>query len=254
MTGSGADRSTGASGPTTAVVVPALDEAGNVGSLVADLLDRSIEWVVGVDNGSADRTAAVAAAAGALVISEVRRGYGYACAAGTEVAIDLGADLIAYIDADHSSRPDELRALLQPLLDDEADLVLGSRLLGHIEDGAMAPHQRFGNRVAAALMRRLYGVTVTDLGPYRAIRRDLIERLDMKEMTFGWPTEMTVKAAGAGARIVEVPVTWWPRREGKSKVSGTVKGSILAGCQILRVTLRHRRGSARWRRLSRRRS
>ena len=245
MTGGGVGGPTRAHAPTTAVVVPALDEAGNIGSLVEELIDQSVDWVIVVDNGSVDETAAVAATAGAKVISEVRRGYGHACAAGTEAAIARGADLVAYIDADHSSRPDELAALLQPLVDDEADLVLGSRALGLIEGGAMAPHQRFGNRLSAALMRRLYGVTVTDLGPYRAIRGSLVERLDMKEMTFGWPTEMTVKCASAGARIVEVPVTWRVRREGKSKVSGTVKGSILAGYQILRVTLRHRLGRSR---------
>lgn len=246
------DRSARAHPLTIAVVVPALDEVGNIASLVGELIEQSVDWVIVVDNGSADETAAVAASAGAEVISETRRGYGYACAAGTEAAIERGADLVAYIDADHSSRPDELATLLQPLVDDEADLVLGSRVLGHIEGGAMAPHQRLGNRLSAALMRRLYGLTVTDLGPYRAVRCDLVGSLEMEEMTYGWPTEMTVKCASTGARIVEVPVSWRVRHEGRSKVSGTVKGSILAGYQIVRVTLRHRRGGTTGRWLNRR--
>ncbi len=242
MTDGGGSQPARGKPPTTAVVVPALDEARNIESLVAELRDQPVDWVIVVDNGSVDDTAALAAAAGAEVLSERRRGYGRACAAGTKAALERGADLVAYIDADHSSRPDELPSILQPLIDGEADLVLGSRALGSIEGGAMAPHQRFGNRLAAALTRRLYGVTVTDLGPYRAIRADVITHLDMHEMTFGWPTEMTVKCARRGARIVEVPVTWRVRRHGRSKVSGTVTGSVLAGFHILRVTVRHRRG------------
>ncbi len=225
----------------TIVVVPALDEGDNVGDLVREVLALGVEAVVVADNGSSDDTAAQAVAAGAVVVAEPRRGYGFACMTGTTRAVAEGAEFVAYIDADHSSRPDELTRLVGPLATDDADLVLGSRTLGTISDGAMAPHQRFGNWLSSRLMGRLYSIDVTDLGPYRAIRADLVSELDMQEMTFGWPTEMMVKCAKRQARIVEVPVTWDPRRSGKSKVSGTLKGSVLAARHILGVTVRYSR-------------
>ena len=225
--------------PATAVIVPALDEGDNIGALAAAALLQPVEWTIVVDNGSSDDTAVRAAKAAAVVVSEPRRGYGFACAAGSQAALARGAELLVFIDGDLSSRPDEMPGLLEPLLADEADLVLGSRVLGTIEPGAMLPHQRFGNWLSAALIRRLYRIRVTDLGPFRAIRSTLFEQLDMREMTFGWPTEMTVKSARRGARIVEVPVTWSTRNAGRSKVSGTVRGSILAGYHILRVTARY---------------
>jgi hypothetical protein len=224
-----------------AVVAPALDEAANVETLVAELRGQPVDLVIVVDNGSTDDTSRNAVSAGAHVVAEPRRGYGYACAAGTREAIEHGAEVIVYIDADLSSVPAEVPAVLEPILRDEADLVLGSRVLGRIEGGSMPPHQRAGNRISAGLMSRLYGVTVTDLGPFRAIRTCLLKQLDMQEMSYGWPTEMTVKSAGRGARIVEVPVTWRARGAGRSKVGGTVRGSVLAGIQITRVTFRHRR-------------
>jgi glycosyltransferase involved in cell wall biosynthesis len=227
-------------GLKTAVIIPALNEAGNIGALVRELLDQSsTSWVIVADNGSTDETASIAAEAGARVVSEPRRGYGHACLAGSAVALDLKADILIYIDGDHSSLPAELDRLLSPLLDDEADLVLGSRTLGSIAEGAMPSHQRFGNWLASRLMRLSYGLRVTDLGPYRAIRSGLYRTLDMREMTFGWPTEMTVKSAKYGARIIEVPVSWQVRRRGKSKVGGTLRGSMLAAYRILLVTIRH---------------
>lgn len=222
------------------VVVPALDEAGNIGPLVHDCLSQGIPSVVVVDNGSTDATAQNATGAGATVVSEPRRGYGYACAAGSAKALEVGADIVVYIDADHSSRPDEIKRLVAPVQQGQAQLVLGSRVRGTIQAGAMPPHQRFGNWLSARLMRSLYSVDVTDLGPYRAIDATLLAELDMSEMTFGWPTEMMVKAANRGATIIEVPVTWESRREGDSKVGGTLKGSILAARHILGVTLRYR--------------
>jgi glycosyltransferase involved in cell wall biosynthesis len=220
-----------------AVIIPALNEAGNIARLVVELRATVAAEIIVVDNGSTDDTAAVAAAAGACVVAEPRRGYGYACAAG--VAAAHGADLLAFMDGDGSFLPAELPALLAPLRAGRADLVLGSRPLGHIAPGAMPPQQRFGNWLAAGLMRLLYRMDVTDLGPYRAIRRDLLERLVLCEMTYGWPTEMMVKAARRGARIVEVPVSFHPRRSGKSKVSGTLRGTLLAARYILGVTLRY---------------
>ena len=223
----------------TAVIIPALNEAGNIPQLVQETFDQPVDCVIVVDNGSTDDTAVLAKGMGATVISEPRQGYGYACAAGTAAALREGADILVYMDGDFSSLPGEMGRLLAPIANDEADLVLGSRVLGQIASGAMQAHQRFGNWLAAGLMSRLYRVKVTDLGPYRALRADLMRELNMQEMTFGWPTEMMVKTAWAGGRIVEVPVSWHVRRSGESKVSGTLKGSILAGYYILGVTLRY---------------
>ena len=224
-----------------AVIIPALDEALNIAGVVEAVRNEGIDSVIVVDNGSTDDTASVALAAGAKVVSEPRAGYGYACAAGSQAALAAGADVLVYIDGDHSSRADEMATLVEPIRDGDADLVLGSRVLGSTDKGSMKLHQRLGNRLAAALMRRLYGVKVTDLGPYRAIRSDVFVTVGMSEMTFGWPTEMTVKCARAKARIVEVPVAWHIRNAGRSKVSGTIRGSILAGYHILAVTIRHSR-------------
>ncbi|MCA9924603.1 MAG: glycosyltransferase family 2 protein [Anaerolineales bacterium] len=223
----------------TAVIVPALNEAGNIAALVHETRAQSVDWVIVVDNGSTDETAARAQNAGAVVVSEPRRGYGFACAAGTAVAMAKGADILAYIDGDFSSLPSELPLLLVPIQKNEADLVLGSRALGHIAVGAMLPHQRFGNWLSARIMSWLYQITVTDLGPYRAIRADLLQSLHMREMTFGWPTEMMVKTAKRNGRILEVPVSWHVRRSGQSKVSGTLRGSFLAAYYILGVTFRY---------------
>lgn len=222
-----------------AVIIPALNEAGNIGNLVEEIQAQRISWVIVVDNGSTDDTARVAEQAGAHVVSEPRRGYGYACAAGSARALEMGAELLVYIDGDYSSLPSEMPRLLTPLREAKADLVLGSRQLGHIAAGAMPPHQRFGNWLSSRLMSHLYGIHLTDLGPYRAIRADLLATLDMREMTFGWPTEMMVKAAKQNMRLLEVPVSWHSRRSGQSKVSGTLRGSILAAYYILGVTLRY---------------
>ena len=223
----------------TAVIIPALNEAGNIARLVQETFEQPVDCVIVVDNGSTDETAALARKMGAIIVTEPRQGYGYACAAGTAVALREGADLLVYMDGDFSSLPAEMTRLLEPIQQREADLVLGSRTLGHIASGAMLPHQRFGNWLSARLMSRLYHVKVTDLGPYRAIRSDLMRDLDMQEMTFGWPVEMMVKVARGNGRILEVPVSWHVRRSGKSKVSGTLRGSFLAAYYILGVTLRY---------------
>jgi glycosyltransferase involved in cell wall biosynthesis len=221
----------------TTVIIPALNEAAVIGDLVTETLAQPIDRVIVVDNGSTDDTAQLARQAGAQVVYEARRGYGYACAAGVEAARE--ADVLLFIDGDYSCLPAEISALLQPLREEQADLVIGSRELGYIAPGAMPPHQRFGNWLMARLMRSLYGLPLTDLGPYRAIRRKLLTSLAMREMTFGWPTEMTVKAARRQARIVEVPVSWLPRRAGRSKISGTLKGTILAAYYIFGVTVKY---------------
>ena len=221
----------------TAVIIPALNEAGNIYRLVLEVLATAPVQVIVVDNGSTDATAEEARAAGAQVVYEGRRGYGYACAAG--VAAAKGADILAFLDGDYSFLPGELPTILAPLLAGEADLVLGSRYRGHIAPGAMPPQQRFGNWLVARLMKILYGLPLTDLGPYRAIGYSLLISLNMQEMTFGWPTEMIVKAVQQQARIIEVPVSFHSRRAGRSKVSSTLRGTILAGWFILGVTLRY---------------
>jgi len=220
------------------VIIPALNEVGCIGELVIAVLAQPIKEVVVVDNGSTDDTAGVAHGAGARVVSEPRHGYGYACAAGVAAA-NAQTEALVFIDGDYSFAPSEMPRLVAPLQAGTADLVLGSRILGSIEPGSMPLPQRFGNWLVARMMGSLYRLSVTDLGPYRAVRRELLVALDMREMTFGWPTEMIVKAARRRARIVEAPVSYRSRRAGQSKVSGTIKGTVMAGYTILGTTFRY---------------
>lgn len=222
------------------IIIPALNEAGNIERLINEIPNPfgfpvQLEVIV-VNNGSTDNTAEVAAHSGATVVDEPRRGYGYACAAG--VAASEDADILLFMDGDGSFDPAEMPLLLHPIIEERADLVVGSRA-EHIEPGAMPPHQRFGNRLVARLMKTFYGLNVTDLGPYRAIRREALLLLNMREMTFGWPQEMMVKSARHKCRIVEVPVHYRKRWSGQSKVSGTLRGTLLAAYYILGVTLRY---------------
>lgn len=219
------------------VIIPALNEAGSIGELVRATSAQPVAEVIVVDNGSADGTGEEAHRAGARVVSEPRRGYGYACAAGVAAIQDSG--VVVFLDGDYSFSPEEMPRLLAPLQEGRADLVLGSRRLGHIAPGSMPLPQRFGNWLAAVLIHILYGLPITDLGPYRAVRRDLLPGLDMREKTFGWPIEMIIKSARGRARILEVPVSYYSRRAGRSKVSATVRGTILAGYHILSVTFRY---------------
>jgi glycosyltransferase involved in cell wall biosynthesis len=219
------------------VIIPALDEAGSIGELVQATLAQGVGEVIVVDNGSSDGTAGAAERAGARVVSEPRRGYGYACAAG--VASIRDGDVVVFLDGDYSFMPDEMPRLLAPLMEKSADLVLGSRVRGQIAPGSMPPQQHFGNWLGALLLRLFYGAHTTDLGPYRAITRELLSVLDMRERTYGWPIEMIAKAARRHARIVEVPVSYRSRRAGKSKVSGTLRGALLAGYHILTVVFRY---------------
>jgi len=215
------------------LIIPALNEAACLGPLLAELPAGLVHELLVIDNGSTDDTAGVARRLGARVVAEPRRGYGYACAAGVAAA---SGDVLAFMDGDGSFIPGELLALVAPMLDGSADLVLGTRMRGGMAAGAMPPHQRFGNQLVAWLMYGLYGLRLTDLGPFRVMRRDLLNTLDMREMTYGWPVEMIVKAARHGARIVELPVSYRPRSAGVSKVGGTVRGTILATYRILRTT------------------
>jgi glycosyltransferase involved in cell wall biosynthesis len=218
------------------LIIPALNEAACIGPLLAELPAELVQQVLVVDNGSTDDTAGAARRAGAQVVREPRRGYGAACAAGVAAAT---GDVLVFMDGDGSFIPGELDRLLTPIVHGAADLTLGTRLRGGMTPGAMPPHQRCGNWLIARLMYLLYGVHLTDLGPFRAVRRDLLMALDMRERTYGWPVEMIVKAARRGARIVELPVSYRARTAGRSKVGGTVRGTVLATYRILHTTLRH---------------
>ncbi|MBI2456665.1 MAG: glycosyltransferase family 2 protein [candidate division NC10 bacterium] len=217
-------------------VIPALNEEGSIGRVVAAVPRDLVAEVVVVNNGSTDRTAEVASAAGARIVTERERGYGAACRAGLDAAAD--ADILVYLDGDASDQPEELANILGPVVRGQADLVIGSRLMGRREAGAMPPHAVFGNWLTARLVRLLYDVRITDLGSFRAIRRADLVALDMRERTYGWPVEMIVKAARRGYRIREVPVTH-RKRIGKSKVAGTLMGSLKAAYFILVTTFRY---------------
>jgi len=212
------------------VVIPALDEEASIGAVLADLPAALVREVVVVDNGSTDATAARAREAGARVVAEPRRGYGQACLTG--LAALRPCDVVAFLDADHSDHPDELPAVVAPILAGRADLVIGSRALGRAEPGALLPQQRFGNWLATRLIRLLWGARCTDLGPFRAISREALERLGMRDRDFGWTVEMQVRAIQEGLRVVEVPVSY-RRRVGVSKIAGTVGGTLRAGVKIL---------------------
>jgi glycosyltransferase involved in cell wall biosynthesis len=234
--------------PTIAVVIPALNEEATIAEQVAEVLKvaicpdlpAAIARVIVVDNGSDDRTAARAAAAGATVVAEPRRGYGRACLSGVLAAGDV--DLIVQMDGDRSDRFDELPLLLRPLLSGDADLVIGSRTLGSYEPGSLTPQQIAGNWVAARLLRLFYGVRVTDIGPFRVIRRRDLLALGMREMTYGWSVEMIARAARRGLLVREVPVTYRKRAGGVSKVSGNLSGSLRAGARITATIVRCLRG------------
>jgi glycosyltransferase involved in cell wall biosynthesis len=224
---------------TIVAVVPAWNEEGNIARVVADIPREICPYVVVVDNASTDRTAEVAREAGALVVHQPRRGYGYACSAGVRKAHQLGADVIVFLDGDYSDYPEEMPTLLAPVLRGEADMVIGSRLRGgNLPKGALPGHAVFGNHLICAILRLRFGVRITDLGPFHAIRADVLRSLSMREMTYGWTVEMVVKAAKRRYRIAEVPVRYRKRLSGESKVSGNLKASIRAGWRLLAVTLR----------------
>jgi glycosyltransferase involved in cell wall biosynthesis len=227
---------------TLDVIIPVLNEERSIAKVLGDLPADMVRHTVVVDNGSTDGTARIAAEAGAVVITEPERGYGAACLAGIAHlrALSSPPDLIAFLDGDYSDRPEELERLVEALLRREADLVIGSRALGEREPGALLPQARFGNALAALLIRLLYGVRITDLGPFRVIRRQALESLGMQDRNFGWTVEMQVKAIRKRLKMVEEPVSY-RKRIGTSKITGTIGGSFRAGWKILATIFRYSR-------------
>jgi glycosyltransferase involved in cell wall biosynthesis len=232
-----------------AVIIPALDEEESIAAVIRELdgelrsLGHRPRVLVG-DNGSRDRTAEVATDAGAIVASAPVRGYGTACLAAMRELED--EEVVIFADGDGADDPHDLAMLLEPIVHGEADLVIGSRALGErlgwVEKGALTPPQRFGNRLSTNLLRVLFGVHFTDLGPFRAITREALNTLGMDDPNFGWTVQMQARAARDGLRCVEVPVRYRRRRAGKSKVAGNLKGSVLAGTIILRSIFKELRG------------
>ncbi len=218
------------------VIIPTHNEAQAIGRVLADLPSNLVAEVIVVDSNSTDGTPEIAARMGAHVIQEPRRGYGRACLTGLSAA--NSPDVVVFLDGDYSDRPTELPILLAPIIEGRADITLGSRLQGQRSAGALPWHQVFGNRLAASLIRFFYGLHVTDLGPFRAGRADVLRALALEETTYGWAVEMIIKGALAGFRVVEVPVSYYPR-VGKSKISGTVKGTLGAGWFILSLIVRY---------------
>ena len=218
------------------VIIPTRNEAQSIEHVLADLPRDVVTEVIVVDSSSSDGTPEIAARRGARVIQEARRGYGRACLTGMAAAD--APDVVVFLDGDYSDRPSELPLLLAPIIEGRADITLGSRLSRQRVSGALPWHQVFGNRLAASLIGLLYGLKISDLGPFRAGRADVLRTLELEEVTYGWAVEMILKGALAGFRIVEVPVSYYPRI-GQSKISGTVKGTVGAAWFILSLIVRY---------------
>jgi glycosyltransferase involved in cell wall biosynthesis len=218
------------------VVIPTHNEASAIDRVLADLPNYLVTEVLVVDSNSTDGTPEIARRMGARVVHEPRRGYGHACLTG--VASASAPDVVVFLDGDYSDRPAELPLLLAPIIDGRADITLGSRLGKRRIPGALPWHAAFGNRLAASLITLLYGLRISDLGPFRAARADVLHALALKETTYGWAVEMILKGAVQGFRIVEVPVSYYPRI-GRSKISGTIRGTVGAAWFILSLIVRY---------------
>ena len=216
------------------MIIPALNEQDAIGRVLADIPKELVDEIVVVDNGSSDQTVTVAEKCGATVLMEDRKGYGHACMKGIRYFEDKEPrpHLIVFIDADYSDYPQEISQVVAPIIEDNYDLVIGSRALGKMDRGSMTFPQIFGNWLATLLIRIFFNYRFTDLGPFRAIKFEKLLTLDMQEYTYGWTVEMQLKAAKIGLRCTEVPVSY-RKRIGVSKVSGTVKGTVMAGYRIL---------------------
>lgn len=216
------------------VVIPAFNEENSIGLVVAEIPKSIVDEIVVVNNNSTDETAKRAQEQGATVLDERRKGYGWACLKGIDYLTNKQSrpDVIVFLDGDLSDYPNELPFVVAPIIDDDCDMVIGSRALGSKESGSMTLQQIFGNKLAVTLIKLFYHIKFTDLGPFRAIKLEKLISLNMKDKTYGWTVEMQVKAAKKGLKCCEVPVNY-RKRIGFSKVSGTLKGTILAGYKIL---------------------
>ena len=221
--------------PGAAVVIPAYNEALSIGKVIGDIPRESVRQIIVCNNNSSDETPAIAAEAGAIVTDQPLRGYGHACLSGMAYLQNhqenRPPDIVVFLDGDYSDHPAEMKSLIQPIIDGK-DLVIGSRTLGSPEKGSLTVPQQFGNWLATRLIRKLYGFRFTDLGPFRAIRWDKLVMLNMQDGTYGWTVEMQVKALNHHLECAEVPVSY-RKRIGKSKISGTIKGTLMAGYKIL---------------------
>ncbi|MEQ9591522.1 MAG: glycosyltransferase family 2 protein [Cyclobacteriaceae bacterium] len=225
---------------TISVIIPAFNEENGVGQVIAEIPRDLVQEIIVVNNASTDSTERIAREAGATVLKEQTPGYGRACLKGIEYLKSLPTppDIVVFLDADHSDYPEEMGSLVAPIIENKADMVIGSRVRGNKEAGSMTPQQVFGNWLATRLLKLFYGVKFTDLGPFRAIRYDMLIAIDMQDKTYGWTVEMQLKAAKQKFRCAEVPVRY-RKRIGFSKISGTVKGTISAGYKILYTIFRY---------------
>lgn len=227
--------------PIVDVIIPAFNEENGVGEVVREIPRAFVREIIVVNNASTDNTEVIAREAGATVLREPVPGYGRACLRGI-AHVQLSEplpEIVVFLDADHSDFPEEIPNVIQPIIEGKADLVIGSRAIGQRERGSMTPQQVFGNWLATRLLSILYGATFTDLGPFRAIRFNKLLALNMQDKTYGWTVEMQLKAARHGLMYAEVPVRY-RRRIGFSKISGTVKGTFLAGYKIIATILKYR--------------
>ncbi len=226
--------------PKIIVIIPAYNEENSIAKVIHDIPAGLVHEVIVVNNNSNDATDLNAQNAGATVLHEERPGYGYACLKGIEYAKQLHhlPDIVVFIDADYSDHPEEMTMLLQPIINDGMDMVIGSRALGKKEKGSMTVQQIFGNWLATRLIKIFYDVRYTDLGPFRAIRYDKLMEINMQDTTYGWTVEMQLKAAKLKMKIIEVPVSY-RKRIGFSKISGTLKGTVLAGYKIITTIFKY---------------
>lgn len=224
-----------------AVIIPAINEEESIGKVLGDIPMSHIYEVIVVDNGSVDNTSQEASKRGATVLLEDKKGYGHACLRGINYlrSVQYNPDIVVFLDGDYSDYPEEMLSLISPIIEEDVDMVIGSRALGNRATGSMMPQQIFGNWLATTLIRWSYGANFTDLGPFRAIKFDKLLALDMVDTTYGWTVEMQIKAAKQNLCCREVPVSY-RKRIGTSKVSGTIKGTIGAGYKILATIAKYR--------------